>query len=69
MFLTDVKVTVILGRRVLKAEPTGSLRGKKALRKGKFTKKLSTGNCIRIETPGGRGYGNPGGDSRQRPKD
>ncbi|NPA32561.1 MAG: hydantoinase B/oxoprolinase family protein [Aquificae bacterium] len=70
-FLTDVEITVLSERR--KLSPWGLFRGKpgkpgknivitKEGRKempSKFTAKLKKGDRLRIETPGGGGYGSP----------
>ena len=68
-FLTDVEVTVVSERR--KIPPYGLFggepgkvgenwvvkNGKKVLKPAKFTEKLSAGDLLRIETPGGGGWG------------
>jgi N-methylhydantoinase B len=68
-FLTDVEVTVISERRrvppygLFGGEPgkTGEnwiiRNGEKIRKDGKFTEKLSKGDVLRIETPGGGGFG------------
>ncbi|WP_029520972.1 hydantoinase B/oxoprolinase family protein [Persephonella sp. IF05-L8] len=69
--LADAQVTVISERRKIapyglfggEAGETGKniviKNGKKEIKPSKFSEKLKTGNIIRIETPGGGGYGNP----------
>lgn len=68
-FLTDVEITVISERR--KIPPYGLFGGKPALtgnnvvikngkkisKEGKFQERLSKGDILRIETPGGGGFG------------
>ena len=70
-FLTDVEITVISERR--KIPPYGLFggspgetgknyiikNGKKIEKEGKFSEKLSKGDKLIIETPGGGGFGNP----------
>ncbi len=68
-FLTDVEVTVISERRRIppyglfggepgKAGVNSVVKGgKKVLKPAKFTEKLSAGDLLRIETPGGGGWG------------
>jgi len=69
--LTDAEVTVISERR--RIPPYGLFGGKpgevgrnyiitekgKILKEGKFSVKMKKGDRIRIETPGGGGYGKP----------
>ena len=71
-FLTDVEVTVISERRKIppyglfggKPALTGNniviKNGKKLIKEGKFQEKLSKGDKLIIETPGGGGFGEKG---------